>query len=655
MKILNKCKKVEEINEANINKTIKTNKKNISKILLEKILEILRNNIIFILGTMLLVYKALLLNYLLHLQIKIDVILYTIVVSLLIMAPSINKKNKFTYIYLNIIYTIITILIYANFLYYNYSTNFLSFYQIENIKYAKEIGSGILCIITIKSIFTFWFDNILVSILSIITYSKFKETCYNNKILKILLILIILFINIIVIRERIENIYKSESYNKSLIVQNASIYYYHYEDAKDYFYSMFIKEDIDKEKLKNAYNENINQKENSSEYTATANNSNVIILQLESLNEYIIGKKVNGKEITPNLNKFFSTNIYCNAMYNQGLGTTADSEFEMENSMYPLENGYVFQKYYSNTWLDIFTELRNNGYYTSFMHPNTSTFWNREEMYKTGYNINEYNDINRFPNIENAGEFYSDEEFFEEAINIINSYEEKFCTTLVSVTTHIPFYLTGISNLENKITITSEDLKEYEDETFKNYLISCNFVDYAFGNLLKKLEETGLMKKSIFIVYGDHGAGLNSTNDIRKLYNENEIEYTEFENIIKDIHIPFGIKIPGINKNYNIERSVSKIDIKPTILDLLGIEDNFSIGTTIFSGKDYSFIKGLGYVTSKNYYINGKYYNKKTSKEIDETEELKIILQKMQNEIYLSDTIIRNNLFARKGDDSLFR
>ena len=46
-------------------------------------------------------------------------------------------------------------------------------------------------------------------------------------------------------------------------------------------------------------------------------------------------------------------------MYNQGLGTTADSEFEMENSMYPLENGYVFQKYYDNTWSDIYTTLRN--------------------------------------------------------------------------------------------------------------------------------------------------------------------------------------------------------------------------------------------------------------------------------------------------------
>ncbi len=335
-------------------------------------------------------------------------------------------------------------------------------------------------------------------------------------------------------------------------------------------------------------------------------------------------------------------------MYNQWLGTMTDLEFEMENSMYPLENGYVLQKYYGNIWLDIYTTLRNKGYYTSFMHPNTSKFWNREEVYNTGYHIDEYNDINKFPNIESAGEFYSDEGFLEEAVSIMNSYEGNFCTTLVSVTTHIPFYLTGVSNLEDKTTIKQEDIKEYEDETFRNYLISCNFVDYAFGKFIKNLEETGLMQKSILVVYGDHGAGLACTNELKKLYAENEIAYTEFENCTKDTHIPFGIKIPNVNENYTINEAVSKIDIKPTILDLLGIENNFSIGDTIFSKKDYSFIKGLGYVTSKNYCINGKYYDRNTLKEIEATEELQKLLKQMEDEIYLSDAIIKNDLIGKK-------
>ena len=607
-------------------------------------LDILQNNFIFFIGVILLVYKGLLINNLIGLGTNINTILYTILVALLIMCPTINHKNKFGYIYLNVVYLLVTIIIYADFLYYSYSTNFLSFYQIENIKYSKEIASGVACIINIKSIFIFFIDNILILLLSILCYKKFKSTYYSNKILKTVLICIILLANILTIRGQINEIYASKSYNKSLIVENASIYYYHYEDAKDYFSSMFVKEKIDEEKMKNAYEENVSEKEKSTEYTGIAKDSNVIILQLESLNEFIIGKKVNGKEITPNLNIFFSENIYCNNMYNQGLGSTADSEFEMENSMYPLENGYVFQKYSNNTWLDIFSILKGNGYYTSFMHPNTSTFWNREEVYKAGYNVDEYNDISKFPNIEQAGEFYSDEGFFEEAVKIMDSYDKKFCATLVSVTTHIPFYLTGVSNLSEKVTITQEDVSEYEDETFRNYIISCNFVDYAFGKFIEGLEETGLMQNSIIVVYGDHGASLTSISDVTRLYEENGIKYTDFEDATKDIHIPFGIKIPNINESSIIEKSLAKIDIKPTILDLLDVEDKFSIGASIFSNKDYSFIKGLGFITSKYYYMHGKYYDRVSGEEIEATDDLEKLLQKMENEIYLSDTIIKNNL-----------
>ena len=623
-----------------------------SKILIKienKFVAFIKNNLIFILGIILLTYKGLFLSSLLELEIKFKNIQYLLLASSLIMCPIINNRKKTGYIFFNIVYIIITLIIYADYLYYNYSTNFLSFYQIGNIKYAKEIGDGLSSLINIKNLSLFWFDNIIIIFLSILFYKKLKYNnqslnVYHNKILKISIIFIIFIMNIVIVKSDINNIYKEKGYNKTLIVKGMSIYYYHYEDAKDYFSNIFVKEKIDKEKLEKIYNENINRKTLQTEYSNSLKDYNVIILQLESLNEYVIGKKINGKEITPNLNKFFYENIYCTNMYNQGLGTTADSEFEMENSMYPLENGYVFQKYYGNKWNDIYSTLKEDGYYTSFMHPNVSTFWNRDAVYNSGYNIDEYNDINTFEDIENAGEFYSDEGFFEKAVDIMNTYEEKFCTALVSVTTHIPFELGGVSNLEDKLTIKYEDVEEYEEWVFKNYILSCNFVDYAFGKFIEKLEETKLIDNSILIVYGDHGSGIIVENDLNKLYQDNNLEYTEFEKTLKDIHIPFGMKIPTVENSKTIDRAVSKIDIKPTILDLLGIKQNFSLGDTIFSEKDYSFIKGLGYITSEYYCINGEYYDKNTLEQIEENEKLKELIRIMQDEIYLSDTIIKNNL-----------
>ena len=645
MKVVIKRSNKELKNEGNI---YKESKECLNNVLEKKskniIIDILQHNILFILGIVILLYKGILLNYMIGLEIKIEMVMYALSASLLIMCPVINHKDKFGYIYLNITYTIVTLIIYADYLYYTYATNFLSLYQLENLKYSKEIASGIFCIIDIKQILIFFIDNIAIIFYGIFTHTKFRNSYYNHKILKTIIIIIIIILNIYVIKSKINGIYSSKGYNKSLIVQDASIYYYHYEDAKDYIFSLTAKEKINQERIEDIYVNIIDKKEKQTQYTGFAKECNVIILQLESLNEYVINKKINGKEITPNLNKFFNENIYCSDMYNQGMGTTADSEFEMENSLYPLENGYVFQKYYNNEWLDIFSELRRNGYYTSFMHPNTSTFWNREEVYKKGYNIDEYNDINMFQNIERAGEFYSDEGFLTKAIDIMSNYENKFCTTLVSVTTHIPFYLDGISNLHQKLTITQEDLNIFEDETYKNYLLSCNFVDYAFGKFLEGIENEGFLENSILIVYGDHGAGISTESDIKKLYNDNNLEYTEFEEKTKGVHIPFGIKIPNMQDSINIRRSVSKIDIKPTILDLLGIKDSFSIGRSIFTNKDYSFIKGLGFITSRNFSINEKYYNRNTLEEIEQTQEMYELQKQMEEEIYFSDTIIKNNL-----------
>ena len=140
----------------------------------------------------------------------------------------------------------------------------------------------------------FWFDNIFLALASVMIAKKTEDTYYKNKVLKSIMILIIILLNVIVVKEKNE-VYKSKGYNKSLIVQGASIYYYHYEDAKDYFSSLFGKGEIDEQRLNEIYEENLSEKPAKTEYTGIAENCNVIILQLESVNEYVIGKTVNGK------------------------------------------------------------------------------------------------------------------------------------------------------------------------------------------------------------------------------------------------------------------------------------------------------------------------------------------------------------------------
>ena len=114
-------------------------------------------------------------NKLLGMNIKKEMLWITVCIPMIIMFQCINKKGKKTFILANIIYLIFSILIYANYVYYNYSTNFLSVFQIENIKYAEEIGMSLQYLINLKSLFTFFIDNIILGILSVVILKKRKK------------------------------------------------------------------------------------------------------------------------------------------------------------------------------------------------------------------------------------------------------------------------------------------------------------------------------------------------------------------------------------------------------------------------------------------------------------------------------------------------
>ena len=68
-------------------------------------------------------------------------------------------------------------------------------------------------------------------------------------------------------------------------------------------------------------------------------------------------------------------------MQSQSYTSTADSEFAVQTSLYPLENGLSFSKYWNVQYEDLFSIMTNNNYHTVYMHGNEGSFWNREKVY----------------------------------------------------------------------------------------------------------------------------------------------------------------------------------------------------------------------------------------------------------------------------------
>ena len=94
----------------------------------------------------------------------------------------------------------------------------------------------------------------------------------------------------------------------------------------------------------------------------------------------------------------------------------------------------------------------------------------------------------------------------------------------------------------------------------------------VLGEFIDDLKKSGLYDRSIITIYGDHYA-LNTQNDdgfmsefLGKKYNREEI-----------FNIPLIVHIPGSGITETISTTGGHLDYEPTILNLLGINNNKAV------------------------------------------------------------------------------
>ena len=546
---------------------------------------------------------------------------------------------------------LISILLFADNLYYIYSSSVLSVAQIANLQYGEEIMGTIPMLIEIKHIIYF-VDIILIIILLLTKIIKIEikdKADWKRNTLRIISGIIAICLLFTIDAKYVEKA-GEDPYNKDTQVKKGTIYGYHLSDIESLINikksaKYDKKEELvsDYKKLKEKYNEKY--EESNYNLKGILKGKNVIIVQLESVQEFVINKTINGKEITPNLNKFISENIEFTNMFMQSYSTTADSEFSAVTSLYPMENGMSYSRYYSNKYDDIFTMFKNEGYDTSYMHGNYGYFWNRENVYKS-FGVNHLELKNQFNDIsENIMGYLSDELLYKQAVEKLKTYNMPFFSFIVSASSHTGFTLDGLED-RGKISI---DVGKYKSTFFGNYLESVNYADYAFGTFIEELKNADLYDDTVILIYGDHN-GID-------MYNEEMLDFLEQVNPnINDVDIRLNyirvacsMKIPGI-EGITIEKPVSKLDIKPTFEYLIDGKAGVSLGTNMFARKDFISLNNERIVTSR-YYYDERWFRRSDGMEIDleeiseeERELLDEYYNDMKEELDISTSISINNL-----------
>ncbi len=314
------------------------------------------------------------------------------------------------------------------------------------------------------------------------------------------------------------------------------------------------------------------------EYTGIGEGKNLIVIQVEALQEFVIGRTYLGQEITPNINKLIknqSTLYYDDYFQMVGKGNTSDAEFASNNSLYPSIGKPTYMEYAENSYYGLPWLLRDNGYTAWSFHGNEREYWNREEAY-VNQGFQRFIAEDNFQFQEEVGFGMKDEDFFNQSLEYLKELDQvdknPFYAFMVTLTSHTPFVM------------PEEDqylqLKPEHDETiFGDYLQSINYTDREIGKLIDNLEKEGLLENSVFALYGDH-FGLNAVNEIDKeLMTEYlGVEY-DFDHMM---NVPLVIHIPGEELGKTISKLGSQIDFYPTIANIMG----YPIDRGIIFGRD---------------------------------------------------------------------
>lgn len=555
----------------------------------------------------------------------------------------------------------VSILLFADELYYLYASNIISVMQAGNLQYGGEILAAIPSLLKPRQVL--YFIDILIVIivlaLKVVKIEKHKE--FLKKPVIIMTCVLAIFCTYYhFIPESLELV-TGYIYNKKSSVRYGTIYGYHVVDIvnaitnnKNIKYEDYdsMYKDYSEFKIAQAEQNPVN-----TNYDGIAAGKTVILVQLEAVQEFVTDKKINGKEITPNLNKFKKENINVTNMHSSSYTTTADSEHSTLNSLYPMENGEAFSKYYGNTYDDVFNQFKDAGYYTMYAHGNWAYFWNRENVFSK-YPVDDVMFLEQFEDTSELIRTYlSDELLYRQTIEKMAQKMQESDTPiiydLVAASSHKPFELAGIVDKYSKVSIDVGNLKGTE---FGNYLEAVNYADYAFGIFIDLLKEYGIYDDVVIIVHGDHyGMQMYDENLIKFLgydkndYNDAVMQHT-FSNVL------CAIKIPGVS-NVTISAPSSKNDVKPTLAQICGFEDVFSMGTSIFSRNSYITINNGKVITSKYLFDGADWLSLSDGKKVDMaslSEEEKNLLEIYKNqailELDISNAVMVNNLLQNKLD-----
>lgn len=534
-----------------------------------------------------------------------------------------GKVQKWAFWILNFFFTLIVI---GDMWYFRSNSVFLNYHMFGMANNLENLGSSIISMVRPVD-FIFIIDLIILGYKNI----RGKGKTYERNIVGGLAILLLASTYLVYVNIKVDKLDKGfanqmifrGSWSPNQTMSNITPIGYHIYDYFDFRNKSkpYVFEEEEKQQIKETL-ESLKENNPDNEYAGMLKGKNLLVIQWESLETFVVGQSVQGKEITPNLNRLLSNSFYFDNVHEQTWnGTSSDAELMTNTSVLPVRYGSTFFRYPNNSYDYSLPNIFNRmGYSTIASHPDKGSYWNwmtnlKSMGYETCLDSTNYDTSDRL----NLG--VSDKSYFKQFSEVLKKEKNPFLAYTITLSSHAPFLMPN----EEKVLDMPDNIR---DTKLDGYFQSIHYTDKYLGEMLENLKSSGILDNTVVVIYGDH-------EGIHKFYDD------ELEGI-KDMEpwmVSNNKKIPLViyNKDLKGEKlSVTggQIDTLPTLAYLLGAKkEDYETPLTL----------GRNLLNTKEDYVllsNGELIQNGLSKEKQE---------KIKSLMDISDKMIRGNYYNKEG------
>lgn len=482
------------------------------------------------------------------------------------------------------VYFLLSLLMFADTMYYNYYNQTVSIRQLWQAKSVAAVPKSFIATL-IPASFLLFIDIPF----AYHCFKKFSAKVKSGKNILRREIKYAVYVLTAILITLIANPFHSAAIER---VNNMEFFTSHVNDIYETIAENISPEEMKEDEILEVLDEVVPEAEKP-RFNSIGKEKNLIVIQLEAFQDFVINADYAGQEITPNLNQLLKedTLYFDNYISNIGKGNTVDAEFSSMNSLYPIIDGESYRLYQDNTYNGLPWLMREQGYYAFAIHGYEGSFWNRENAYPN-QGFQDFISMEDLNQDEMIGMGISDKSMFKQLIPILQNQKEPYFSFAITLTNHHPFVL---EDQYRTLTLLEED----KDTKFGDYLETVRYTDEAIGQLIADLKAAGMYDNTVIAIYGDHhglNCGMDDVQDRVSTFLGHLYDYDEM------LNIPLIIHVPGSGVDETFHTTGGQIDFMPTMANIMGL----TLDKTFILGQDLANAKN-GFVAFTSYLFEGSF------------------------------------------------